>query len=143
MASHSPYQAARARSAAGCLILAALALACRPAEFSMSGGITATARLQKIASRPNMVLLIVASNEKGVPVAVHRVVNPQLPLSYTLGPSDLVLPGPAWHGLLSVQVYVNKHGQLGKIQRGDLRGTARGMSRSGERHANVVIDEHL
>ncbi len=145
MAGHSPAQGARTGPAAGRLILllAAALAACAPDAFSLRGSVTAAARLQKRVEKPNMVMLIVATNEKGVPVAVRRVVNPRLPLEYAMGPEDLILPGPAWHGPLSVQVHVNRHGKLGETKRGDLRGTQRGMARAGERHANVVIDEIL
>jgi hypothetical protein len=74
-------------------------------------------------------------------VAIERIVNPRLPLRYELDEKDLVLPGKAWGGPLTVKVLVNRHGKVGVSERGDLRGIHKGKARSGEQHVNVVVDE--
>lgn len=112
-------------------------------RFVVAGAVTAPPRFHAAIDRPNAVLFVVATNAAGVPVAVKRVINPRLPLAYELRREDLVLPGPAWRGALSVRVYITPHGKLGEWTRGDLRGAHPGTVRTGERHANVVVDEQL
>lgn len=99
--------------------------------------------MQKRTQGPNTVLIIVAANAGGIPVAVKRVINPKLPLHYRMGYEDLVLPGPVWKGPLTIRVFVNSHGKVGTVERGDLRGSYRGPVYTGERHVDIVIDEEL
>jgi len=108
--------------------------------FRLSGTITAAQGLHERVSKPNAVLLITAANGGGVAVAVKRVVNPVLPLHYSITTDDLALPGPVWNGPLQVAVSVNRHGQVGVTRQGDMSGTHRGEARSGDRHVNIVID---
>lgn len=148
MASHTP-AAGAARGLAGRLgplLLLPLLAACAPGgqdAFSLRGSITAPPRLQKRAEKPNSVLLIVATNSAGVPVAVKRIINPRFPLHYSMNENDLLLPGPVWQGPLTVTVHVNKHGRLGTQKKRDLRGYHRGTARSGDRSVNVVIDQEV
>lgn len=129
-----------------CLLAAALFPACSRdgrSSFHFSGSITAPPHIQKLIERPNLVLYVVAADNSGVPIAVHKIINPRLPVYYRVTAEDLVLPGPAWNGPLRVEVFVNAHGQLGTAQPGDLRGTHQGGIRSGERNANVIIDRKI
>lgn len=141
----------RLRAAAAPLALAlASAAACAAAgcsgssrDFRLSGGITGAPQVLEQAAKPNTVLYIVAANNAGGPVAVKRIINPALPLRYTMDENDLVLPGPAWKGPLTVTVYVNLHGKPGFSRPGDMRGVHRGSARSGDRNVNVVVDERF
>ncbi len=127
-----------------CALIAALAvLGCARSDFQFSGSITAPPPIQKLAERPNLVLYVVATNSGGVPVAVKKIVNPRLPIHYRITSDDLILPGETWDGPLTVTVVVNNHGKLGVLKRGDLRGTHRGLIRSGARHVDIVIDQKV
>jgi len=105
--------------------------------------VTAAPRLQKVIERPNTVLYITAANPGGVPIAVKRFINPRLPLDYKLGPEDVVFPGEAWEGTLTVKVDANRHGEVGVTKPGDLRGFHKGQVRSGSRDVDIVIEEEL
>lgn len=133
------------RLRAALLIAAAALAACgrSGSDFRLSGSITVAPQMRKTVHRPNTLLLIVATNEAGIPVAVKRIINPKLPIRYSMRDDDLVLPGPAWKGPLRVIVYVNRHGKVGVSVRGDLRGSHRGPAFSGEKNVNIVIDEAL
>jgi hypothetical protein len=120
-----------------------LAAGCSPARFSLTGSITVAPRLSHRAEQPNTVLFVVASNAAGVPVAVQRIINPSFPLTYRMRNEDLVLPGPVWHGALTIRVFVNTHGQAGVTMKGDLTGSHRATARSGERGVDVVIDREI
>ncbi|HBL16327.1 MAG: hypothetical protein A2X36_11890 [Elusimicrobia bacterium GWA2_69_24] len=109
--------------------------------FHLSGSITAAPNLPLKTPKPNSVLLIVASNNGGVPVAVRQIINPDLPLKYSLNEDDLVLPGHAGDGPLTVSVTLTPHGTVGLVQPGDIRGRHRGTARAGDRHVDIVLDE--
>jgi len=76
-------------------------------------------------------------------VAIKRIIAPRLPLQYSIGERDLVLPGKSWIGPLTIKVYVNRHGKVGAAERGDLRGVHRGKVRSGASHVDIVVDEEI
>jgi len=128
------------------LALTCLACACRPAaesRFRLQGVITAAPQIQKKVERPDTVMFIVAMNAGGVPVAVKRILNPELPFKYHLTEDDLVLPGPVWRGPLAVKVHVNTHGQAGIMLHGDMVGTNSGPVYSEDSSVNVVIDREV
>lgn len=128
------------------LILLALLAACSAVgacssqyRFFLSGTITASPRLKSRIEQPNAVLLIVASNEAGVPVAVTRIIDPRLPLRYQMRNEDLVLPGPVWQGPLMVRVFLGTEGEADPTA-GKPVGEHSGHVHTGERNVNVVID---
>jgi hypothetical protein len=53
---------------------------------------------------------------------VKRVVNPQFPVHYTLGPEDVMVSGRAWAGQVHVSARVSASGTVGPIQPEDLVG---------------------
>ncbi|MBI5631525.1 MAG: hypothetical protein HY921_11655 [Elusimicrobia bacterium] len=111
--------------------------------FSLSGTITIAAPLQNKLPRNNSVLFVVAKNQGGVPVAVRRIVNPQFPVSFSLGQEDLLVPGSRPQGPLSLHVQMNTHGNVGKPIKGDLEGKLPDPVRAGERGIHVVIDREV
>jgi hypothetical protein len=112
-------------------------------KFQVSGSITASVHILQKIQRPNTVLFIVATNSGGVPVAVKRIINPQLPVEYHLDNEDLILPGPVWNGPLRIKVHVNTHGKVGLTIHGDLVGTYPGSVYSGEQNVHIVIDSEV
>lgn len=104
---------------------------------------TSAPRLQTRFSKPNTVLILVVLNEGGMPIAVKSIVNPQLPLNYTMDDLDLILPGESWKKSMTVKVHVNVHGNVGQYKRGDLRGVHKGTVHSGDTHVNIVVDEEI
>lgn len=135
----------RALRLSAILLAAGAALGCRAlsGEFAVSGAITLTARLQAKAPKNNGVLFIIAKNRGGVPVAVRRIVNPEFPVKFSMGPEDLLVPGARPDGPLTLEVQMNTHGNVGKPVRGDLEGTSRDPVRAGERGVNIVIDREI
>ena len=113
------------------------------AGFRLSGSVTASPHIQKRIETPNMVLFVVAQNTGGVPVAVKRIVNPHLPLNWSMGIPDLILPGRDWDGALSVHVAVNAHGKVGESLKGDFRGVHHHPVRSGDGSVDVVVNTEV
>jgi hypothetical protein len=110
-------------------------------DFQITGSITVAAHVQSRVPKTNFVLFIVAKNSGGVPVAVKRIVNPQFPVDYKLGPEDLIVPGQIPKGPLSLSVEMNTHGNVGAPVKGDLRGECPDKVTAGERGVHVVIDK--
>ena len=125
--------------------LCAVLSACNPLsrEFNVSGTITIAAPLQAKAPKSNSVLFVIARNKGGVPVAVHRIVNPQFPVSFTLTEQDLLVPGSRPENPLQLEVQMNSHGNVGMPVRGDLEGTHRDPVYPGERGVHIVIDKEV
>ena len=131
------------RALALALALPALLAGCGQREFSLSGTITIASVLQRRASRDNAVMFIVAKNRGGVPMAVHRIVNPQFPVKFIIGPEDLIVPELPADTPLRLEVEMNTHGTVGHPVRGDLRGAHPGLVYPGERHIHVVVDRQV
>lgn len=110
-------------------------------SFRLSGDITMSPKLRGRDPAPNTILFIVAANSAGIPVAVKKIINPKLPLSYRMDEEDLVLPGPGWKTPLNVKVYVNAHGRIGQPGPGDLGGSYRSLAHPPERFVSIVIDK--
>lgn len=128
--------------------LAALALACAAlsgcdffsADFRLSGTVDVVARYRDRVPKENAMLFIVAENAGGVPVAVHRIVNPEFPAEFRMGPSDLLVPSLSRRELLKVHAELNQHGDVGTPKPGDLEGDAKGEIHPGDGGVTLVLD---
>ena len=109
-------------------------------DFRLSGTVDIAPRLQGRAPRTNAMLFVVAENEGGVPVAVHRIVNPEFPAAFEMGPDDLIVPRLRRGEALRVHVEMNTHGDVGRPQSGDLEGDAPAPTFSGAAGVLVVLD---
>ena len=124
------------------LAAAAVVLAfagCRQ-EFRVSGTITLASSVHHKVPAENSVIFVVAKNRGGVPIALHRIVNPQFPVSFMLTEEDLIVPSPRPDDPLSIEVEMNTHGSVGAPRAGDLEGSSPDAVFAGSRGVNVVID---
>ena len=89
--------------------------------FRISGTVSVSRELLPGLPGANSMLFIVARNERGVPVAVKKIISPVFPAKFEMTSSNLIMPD-----LLTRMVYLdallNTHGQLGAPRRGDLKG---------------------
>lgn len=109
-------------------------------DFSLSGTVDIAPRLRERAPRTSAMLFIVAENAGGVPVAVHRIVNPDFPAAFEMGTDDLIVPRLRRREPLTVHVELNTHGDVGRPQPGDLWGNAAAPTVSGAAGVVVVLD---
>jgi hypothetical protein len=109
-------------------------------DFSLSGTVDIAPRLRERAPRVNAMLFVVAENDGGVPVAVHRIVNPEFPAAFEMGPDDMIVPRVRRRERLKVHVEMNTHGDVGRPQSGDLAGDAAAPTFSGATGVRVVLD---
>lgn len=134
------------RAAALALAAAAILGACDwlTGDFRLSGTVEIAPELEARAPKTNSVLFVIARNGGGVPLAVHRIVNPEFPADFEMSAQDLLVPGIRRNEPLTIVVRLNAHGVLGQPQHGDLEGVGpAGASRPGERGVRVKLDKIL
>lgn len=133
---------------AGVLALAAAAAlgACDwlTGDFRLSGVVEISPALEARAPKTNSVLFVVARNGGGVPLAVHRIVNPEFPAAFEMSAQDLLVPGIRRNEPLTIVVRLNAHGILGEPKPGDLEGAGpAGGARLGDRGVRVRLEKIL
>ncbi|MDD2805464.1 MAG: hypothetical protein PHV33_07900 [Elusimicrobiales bacterium] len=93
--------------------------------FRVSGTVSVARELLPALPGANSMLFVVARNDRGVPVAVQKIINPVFPANFELAAEGLIMPD-----LLTRRVYLeallNTHGQVGVFRRGDLKGELSG-----------------
>ena len=109
----------------------------------MSGTVEISPALEARAPKTNSVLFVIAENAGGVPVAVHRIVNPEFPAPFKMSSSDLLVPGIRRNETLTIVARLNAHGALGAAKPGDLEGRAPGRAHPGDLDVRVRLDKAL
>ncbi len=112
-------------------------------EFRLSGVVEMSPFLEARAPKTNSVLFVIAQNAGGVPIAVHRIVNPEFPAAFKMSPQDLLVPGIRRNELLTIVARLNAHGALGAPKRGDLEGRSPEPAHPGDRGVTVRLDKAL
>jgi hypothetical protein len=133
--------------AGAALALAAAALFCGcdwlTGDFRLSGVVEISPLLEARAPKTNSVLFVIAQNAGGVPVAVHRIVNPEFPAEFTMSPQDLLVPGIRRNEQLTIVARLNAHGALGAPKPGDLEGRSAENAHPGDRGVKLRLDKAL
>lgn len=126
-------------------LLAAFAGGCDwlTGDFRLSGVVEITPALEARAPKTNSVLFVIAQNAGGVPVAVHRIVNPEFPASFAMSPQDLLVPGIRRNETLTIVARLNAHGILSAAKPGDLEGRSADPAHPGEHGVKVRLDKAL
>lgn len=124
-------------------LAAALCGACEwlTGDFRLAGTVEIAPVLEARAPKTNSVLFVIAQNAGGVPVAVHRIVNPQFPAPFSMGPQDLLVPGIRRQELLTLTARLNAHGNLGAPQSGDLESRGENAAHPGDRGVRLRLDK--
>ena len=125
------------------LALAAAALAAcdlLTGNFRLAGTVDVAPRLRDRAPKTNAMLFVIAENEGGVPVAVHRIVNPEFPAAFSMGSEDLLVPALRGRERLRIHAEMNTHGDIGKPRPGDLEGERAGFTLPGAGGVAIVLD---
>lgn len=124
-------------------LLACSVLGCGKKDFHISGTITLGSSLRNKMPAANSVLFVVVKNKGGVPVAVKRIVNPQFPVAFDVGASDLLVPELRSRDALMIQVQMNTHGNLGAPVRGDFQGDHPDAVRQSQSNIHIVLDRQI
>lgn len=88
--------------------------------FKLGGTITMSAATEP-ALPANSMLFVIAKNESRVPVAVKKIINPVFPLNFEITSASLIMPDLLTRRVY-LEAYVNTHGLLGVLRKGDLKG---------------------
>jgi len=126
-------------------LITALACACDwlTGDFRLSGVVEISPQLAARAPKTNSVLFVIAQNDGGVPVAVHRIVSPDFPAKFRMAPQDLLVPGIRRNEHLTIVARLNAHGTLGAPKPGDLEGRCPEPAHPGDRGVKVRLDKAL
>ena len=133
------------KKAAAFALAASLLGACEwlTGNFRLTGRVEILPELEARVPKTNSVLYIIARNAGGVPVAVHRIVNPEFPSPFAMGPQDLLVPGIRSHEHLTLSAQLSSHGNLGLAKPGDISGRGEGVAHPGDHGARVLLDKAL
>ncbi|MBI3028648.1 MAG: cytochrome c-type biogenesis protein CcmH [Candidatus Rokubacteria bacterium] len=120
------------------------AQAARPSRAAMAAAtITGTVSLAP-SLRPEVpvgaALFIIARRGDGPPLAVKRIADPVLPVSFSLGPEDRMLRGVPFEGEVTLLAQLKRDGKAGPPADGDLEGRAAGPVKVGRRDVEIVLD---
>jgi hypothetical protein len=83
-------------------------------------------------------LFVIARKSAGPPFAVKRIGSPRFPLTYRLGPADVMMAGTPFDGKVSVSARLTSGG-AGPAQPGDLEGEHPGRVAIGASGVDIVI----
>jgi hypothetical protein len=78
-------------------------------NFVLNGVVRVHPQFQDRTERPNTVLLVIARDRGGIPVAMQRYINPEFPVHFTLSREDMVLPGLTVPSRVKIQASLNTH----------------------------------
>lgn len=111
---------------------------------TISGKITVDAKLQSKVE-PQAVLFIIAraaGAAGGPPLAVKKIDKPRFPLSYSLGPANVMVQGMAFAGKINISVRLDKDGNPTTRGAGDMTGEyKKNPAEVGSKNSDIVIDQ--
>lgn len=84
-------------------------------------------------------LFIILRKGPGPPFAVKRVIGPQFPVRFQVGPEDVMMAGAPFEGEVTVIARVSRAGGAGPAQPGDLEGEHPGPVTVGMGGVDIVI----
>jgi cytochrome c-type biogenesis protein CcmH len=85
-------------------------------------------------------LFVIARQGAGPPLAVKRIIAPKFPVTFTLGPEDVMVKGPEFAGTVTLIARLKRDGRVGTAERGDLEGMAPGPVAVGTTDARITLD---
>ncbi len=93
--------------------------------------------------KPTDVLFVIVKRPGGAPrpVAAKRIDNPQFPVSFEITNADVMVQGSELRGMVDVIARLDRDGQAGPAQRGDIEGRyAKNPTLPGGRDFEIVLD---
>ena len=99
--------------------------------------------LRERVPRGGVLFVIARSEGGGPPLAVKRVVDPEFPLDFEIGPGDRMIEQMPFAGPLRLSARLDADGNATTRNPGDLQGTVPGTLEPGARGVRVVLDEVL
>ncbi|HEY6365653.1 MAG TPA: cytochrome c-type biogenesis protein CcmH [Candidatus Binatia bacterium] len=114
-----------------------------PASQQITGKITIDPKLKAGADSPAILFVIArpADAAKGPPLAVKKIDRPIFPVSYSLGPENVMMQGVSFTGSVAITVRLDKDGNPTTRQPGDLTGDyKKNPVAVGSQNIDIVLD---
>jgi cytochrome c-type biogenesis protein CcmH len=114
------------------------------ANQQITGKITIDPKLKAGADSPAILFVIArpAGAAKGPPLAVKKIDRPIFPVSYSLGPENVMMQGVSFTGSVAITVRLDKDGNPTTRQPGDLTGDyKKNPVAVGSKNIDIVLDQ--
>ncbi len=113
------------------------------AGAQISGTIRVDPKLQGKVDKQATLFIIArpAGGSGGPPLAVKRIDTPSFPLSYSLGPENVMIQGTPFSGKLLISARLDKDGDAMTRDPGDLSGGSKQPVEVGAKNADIVLDQ--
>jgi cytochrome c-type biogenesis protein CcmH len=115
-----------------------------PASQQITGKITIDPKLKADADSGAVLFIIArpAGAAKGPPLAVKKIERPVFPISYSLGPENVMMQGAPFTGNVAITVRLDKDGNPTTREPGDLTGDyKKGSVAVGSKNIDIVLDQ--
>jgi cytochrome c-type biogenesis protein CcmH len=117
-----------------------------PASQQITGKITIDPKLKADADSGAVLFIIArpAGAAKGPPLAVKKIERPVFPISYSLGPENVMMQGAPFTGNVAITVRLDKDGNPTTREPGDLTGDyKKGSVAVGSKNIDIVLDQMI
>lgn len=119
----------------------------RPAQTArIEGVVSIDPKIKTKVDRGSPLFIIArpAKSPAGPPLAVKKIDRPVFPLSYSLGPEDVMMPGVPFNGKLLISASLDQDGNPTTREPGKLMGEyKKNPVEIGSKEVNIVIDAEL
>jgi len=115
-----------------------------PASQQITGKITIDPKLKAGADSPAVLFIIArpAGAAQGPPLAVKKIERPVFPVSYSLGPENVMMQGVSFTGSVAITARLDKDGNPTTRQPGDLTGAYKKNSVAvGSKNVDIMLDQ--
>jgi cytochrome c-type biogenesis protein CcmH len=109
---------------------------------SISGTISMDPKLQQTLGASDTLFIVAKPKEAGgPPLAVQKIVGMKFPLDYKFTQEDVLRPGTALQGEVTVSAVIRKSGFVGMNTPGDMEGAYAKPVSVGTQHVDFAIDQ--
>jgi cytochrome c-type biogenesis protein CcmH len=116
----------------------------RQSSVLVRGVISIDPKLKTQVDGPAVLFIIArsASSSGGPPLAVRRIDQPKFPVSYSLGPENVMIPGTTFSGKVSIVARLDKDGNPTTREPGNLTGEyKKNPVEVGAEKIDIVLDQ--
>lgn len=114
-----------------------------PSGDPVSGTVEIAEELEERVPRGGVLFVIARSEGGGPPLAVKRIVDPEFPLAFEIGPADRMIEQMPFAGPLRLSARLDADGNATTRSAGDLQGSLEAPVEPGAEGVRIRIDETL
>jgi cytochrome c-type biogenesis protein CcmH len=109
----------------------------------VSGTVEIAEELEERVPRGGVLFVIARSEGGGPPLAVKRIVDPEFPLDFEIGPADRMIEQMPFSGPLRLSARLDADGNATTRSAGDLQGSLEAAVEPGAEGVRIRLDETL